>query len=103
MDRFEGRCWLDWWANSWTNLAGDEVMVVITATDAGWDAHGRLSSPSEHAHEGLTLLCEFDPVFTLRFDDQTSIPVTVRLLEDPGHFVMTDSPQMPRLSDRRAE
>ncbi|MEV6299082.1 hypothetical protein AB0M02_06725 [Actinoplanes sp. NPDC051861] len=90
MDRFEGRCWLDWWANSSTNLAGDEVTVVITTTDTGWDAHGRLVSASEQAHEGMTILCEIDPVFTLRFDDRTSMPVTVHLLEEAGHFVMTE-------------
>ena len=88
--QFEGRCRLDWWANSSTNLAGDEVTVVITATATGWDARGRLADASEAAHEGLMVLCEIDPVFTLRFDDQTSIAVTVHPLEEPGHFVLTE-------------
>ncbi len=30
MDHFEGTARLDWWANSMTNLGGDEVQVTVT-------------------------------------------------------------------------
>jgi hypothetical protein len=42
MDRFEGRCWLDWQANSSTIIGGFEVSVVITPAGSGWDARGEL-------------------------------------------------------------
>lgn len=29
MDRYEGHCWLDWWANPATLLASVEVAAVI--------------------------------------------------------------------------
>ena len=79
MDRFEGRCWLDWWANSSTNLGGIEVSVAITPTVQGWTAHGELISDptSEDVREGFAFLCDLDPVFTLRFRDGSTIQVTV--------------------------
>ena len=42
VDRFEGRAWLEWWANSSTCLARVEVAVVIDAIHGGWDASGRV-------------------------------------------------------------
>jgi hypothetical protein len=38
VDRFESRCWLDWWANSSTLLGSFEVEAVITAIEAAWTA-----------------------------------------------------------------
>ncbi len=75
VDRFEGRCWLDWWANSTTNLAGCEVSLVITPTETGWDARGRLGSDEDQ--EAFAFLCELDPVFTLRFSDGSTVDVVV--------------------------
>jgi hypothetical protein len=48
MDRFEGRCWLGWRANPSADFGGIEVSVVITPTEAGWDAHGQplVASPA---------------------------------------------------------
>ena len=47
MDRFEDRCWLDWWANSLPLLLDSvEVVVVITAATGGWEANGHLVSDS---------------------------------------------------------
>jgi hypothetical protein len=87
MDSFEGRCWLDWWANSSTNLAGAQVSVMITPTETGWDAHGRLTRDDEL--EPLAFLCDMDPVFTLRFQDGSTVPVTLTLT--CGHqFTLTE-------------
>ncbi|GGS07705.1 hypothetical protein GCM10010169_60720 [Micromonospora fulviviridis] len=75
MDRFEGCCWLDWWANSSTLLGSVEVAVVIAATDAGWRARGRLVSDEDQ--ETFAFLNDLDPVFLLRFEDGSSVAVTV--------------------------
>lgn len=87
MDRFEGRCWLDWWANRSINFGGIEVSVVITPTETGWDAHGRLVN--DHDREGLAFLCELDPVFTLRFHDGSTVEVTLTPADD-FQFTLTE-------------
>jgi len=87
MDRFEGRCWLDWWANSSTNFGGIEVSVVIMPNETGWDAHGQLIHDGER--EPLAFLCDMDPVFTLRFQDGSTFQVTLTLID--GHrFTLTE-------------
>lgn len=91
MDRFEGRCWLDWWANSSTNFGGVEVSVVITSTETGWDAHGQLinEATSDDERDGFALLCDMDPVFTLRFEDGSTIDVIVTPTDD-NRFTLTE-------------
>ncbi|HEU5471879.1 MAG TPA: hypothetical protein VFV67_14605 [Actinophytocola sp.] len=87
MDRFTGRCWLDWWANSGTLLDSIEVAVVIKAVDAGWDASGHLVDDSTRA--AFQFLCDLDPVFDLRFADGSTVLVTVT--PSPGHsFTLTE-------------
>jgi hypothetical protein len=90
MDRFEGRCWLDWWANSSTLLGSAEVHAVITASDAGWHAHGHLISDEEEQRDGFAFLCDLDPVFTLRFPDEATIAVVVHLADDHRRFTLTE-------------
>jgi hypothetical protein len=87
MSRFEGRCWLDWWANSSTLLGSAEIAVVITATGDEWDARGHLLSDDS---EGFAFLCDLDPVFMLRFEDGSTIPATVHTLDEEGRFVLTE-------------
>jgi hypothetical protein len=90
MDRFEGRCWLDWWANPSTLLGSAEVAVVIAYSDHGWDAHGRLISDDEEERGGFVFLCDLDPVFTLRFDDGSTVAVMVHLDDEQGRFTLTE-------------
>jgi hypothetical protein len=90
MDRFEGRCWLDWWANSSTLLGSAEVHVVITAGDAGWDAYGHLITGQDEERDGFAFLCDLDPVFTLRFADESAIAVTVHPADDRHRFTLTE-------------
>jgi hypothetical protein len=87
MDRFEGRCWLDWWVNRSTNFGDIEVSVVITASQAGWDAHGQLTRNDEC--EGFAFLCALDPVFTLRFQDDSTVQVAVTPIDD-RRFTLTE-------------
>jgi hypothetical protein len=90
VNRFEGTCHLDWWANSSTNLGGDEVSVTVSTDTAGWSAHGRLLDADDQALEGFAFLCDLDPVFTLRFPDNGTISVTVHPAPEPGHFTLTE-------------
>ncbi|WP_432991808.1 hypothetical protein [Dactylosporangium sp. CA-233914] len=90
MDRFEGRCWLDWWANSSTLLGSAEIALVITATAGGWDARGHLTGGSDEERECFAFLCELDPVVMLRFEDHSTIPATVHVLADDGRFVLAE-------------
>jgi hypothetical protein len=86
MDRFEGRCHLDWWANPSTCLASVEITLAVAVTDAGWTADGRLASDNED----FALLLDMDPVFTLRFDDESTIEVTVHPGLDGDRFTLTE-------------
>ncbi|PYC75296.1 hypothetical protein C7C45_03300 [Micromonospora arborensis] len=90
MERFEGRCWLDWWANSSINFGGIKISVVITPTETGWDAHGQLISDlSDDDREGFIFLCDMSPVFTLRFQDGSTVEVTVTPTDD-DRFTLTE-------------
>jgi hypothetical protein len=84
MDRFEGRCWLDWWANSSTLLGSVEIAVVVTASGSGWAGQGKLVSEDDDDREGFVFLCELDPVFTMRFDGEGTVPVAVHDLREDG-------------------
>ncbi|HEV7707180.1 MAG TPA: hypothetical protein VGP16_03210 [Asanoa sp.] len=86
MDRFESRCWLDWWANSSTLPGCFEVEVVLTAIEAAWTAHGRLLSENED----FEFLCDLDPIFTLRFEDECTVAVTVHPTDGDNGFTLTE-------------
>ncbi|MEU8214969.1 hypothetical protein AB0C47_04275 [Micromonospora taraxaci] len=102
MDRFEGRCWLDWWANSSTLLGSVEVAVVIAAATAGGEADGRLLSDSEEDREAFAFLCDLDPVFTLRFEDGSTVTVTVHPTDGHRRFSLTEyNGPAQRLVDNR--
>lgn len=95
MDRFEGRCWLDWQANSSTVIGGFEASVVITPTESGWDAHGHLLAGDDE-HVFFTFLRDMDPVFTLRFEDGSTFQVTLTETGD-RQFTLTEyaGPALP--------
>lgn len=90
MDRYEGRCWLDWWANSSTLLGSVEVAVVIAAVASGWEADGRLVSESDEDCEAFSFLCELDAVFALRFEDGSVVAVTVHPTAGHRRFSITE-------------
>ncbi|RKN35730.1 hypothetical protein [Micromonospora musae] len=90
MDRFEGRCWLDWWANSSTLLGSIEVSVVIATAGAGWDARGRLVSKDDEDRDGFAFLCDLDPVFMLRSEDGSTVDVTVHPTDEYRRFALTE-------------
>lgn len=91
MDRFEGRCWLDWWANPITLLGSVEVDVVITAADDGtWEASGNAVLEDDENRSGFALLCDLAPAFKLRFADRSTIDVIVRPTHKDRSFVLTE-------------
>lgn len=77
VNHFETCCHLDWWANPVTCLASVAVSLVVTTTELGWAAEGYLLGADDEEREGFALLCELDPVFTLRFGDDSEFAVTV--------------------------
>ncbi|MEU5726652.1 hypothetical protein [Micromonospora sp. NPDC047738] len=90
MDRFEGRCWLDWWTNSSTLLGSVEVAVVIAAAGAGWEAYGRPVSDSDEDRDAFAFLCDLDPAFALRFEDESTIAVTVHPTDGHRRFSLSE-------------
>lgn len=90
MDRFEGRCWLDWWANTTTLMETFDVAVTITENGAGWDAQGDLISRDDAVREGFAFLCDLDPVFELRFEDGSTVGVNVEPTGAPTRFALTE-------------
>ncbi len=90
MDGVEIRCHLDWSANSVTLLASVEIAVVIATADTGWAAAGRLVSDDEEEHDGFIFLSDTDSVFILRFDDESTIAVTVHPPDGNRRFALTE-------------
>jgi hypothetical protein len=50
---------------------------TLAATDAGWHPHGSLTSDTDADREGFAFLCDLDPVFALRFEDESAVAVIV--------------------------
>lgn len=90
MERFDGRCRLEWWANRSTLLGSVDVAVVISADGGGWEAHGSLVDDRGPDREAFALLCDLDPVFTLRFDDASTVVVVVHPADEQGRFTLTE-------------
>ncbi|MBX6752062.1 MAG: hypothetical protein IRY85_20780, partial [Micromonosporaceae bacterium] len=55
-----------------------------------WHAEGRLVTDDRGEQEGFAFLCALDPVFSLRFDDGSTITVNVQLLDNPSQFELTE-------------
>lgn len=87
MDGLECRCWLDWWANPITVLASAETQITITRSGNAWSARGQLTNDEDR--EGFDFLCNLDPVFSLRFQDGSTITVSVHPL-DNDQFDLTE-------------
>ncbi len=78
MDSWEGTATLAWWANESTCLGtfGARVSVRVTGTD--WASDVVLDPPlSEDDREVFGFLMDLDPVFTLRFDERSTLLVNV--------------------------
>ncbi|WP_127501607.1 hypothetical protein [Actinoplanes solisilvae] len=79
---------LDWWANRSTLLASVEVSLEISTDGADWTARGDLTTDDDR--EGFAFLCELDPVFSLRFDDESTVTVVVHPSTGSAPFTLTE-------------
>jgi hypothetical protein len=65
--------------------------VVVAAAGSDWTAQGRLIIEDDDDRDGFVFLCELDPVFTLRFDDGSTVLVTVHDMQERGRrFRLTE-------------
>lgn len=76
---------LEWWANPSTCLSHIPVRLEAAADDDAWDA---VVSPEldGDAGENLRFLIDADPVFTLRFEDDSVTEVVVEHRGDLPHL-----------------
>ncbi|WP_042440621.1 hypothetical protein [Streptacidiphilus albus] len=78
MEFYESVAHLEWWANRSTCLGRFELSVRITAEPGGWRAVGVATAPwSDEDREGFAFLMALEPLFTLRFPDDSTVLVTV--------------------------
>jgi hypothetical protein len=71
-------------------LGSAEATVTITSAADGWHANGRLLTDDSEEREGFAFFCALDPVWSLRFEDGSTITVNVQLLDDPSEFQLTE-------------
>lgn len=93
MDSYAGPASLEWWANRSTCLAGLGVRVEVRVTGDDWTCDAvpePALSPEER--ERFDFLMAFDPRFTLRFDAENDLVVTVVAAGDNGRLALTDDP-----------
>ncbi|WP_225844896.1 hypothetical protein [Streptomyces sp. HPF1205] len=90
MDSYEGTATLEWWANQSTCLArfGVRVAVGVTGNDWTCDATFEPSLTGED-QEGFDFLMALDPLFTLRFDEESMLHVNVVAAADDGRLTLT--------------
>jgi hypothetical protein len=90
MDSYEGTATLEWWANRSTCLARLGVRVAVRVTGNDWTCDAILEPPlSGEDWEGFDFLMALDPVFTLRFDEESSLHVNVAATGGDGRLTLT--------------
>lgn len=89
MDSYDGAARLDWWANRSTCLGSYGVRVAVRVSGdvrtCEATVEPRLSAEDQ---EGFDFLMELDPLFTLRFDDESTVLVEV-VATGGGRLVLT--------------
>jgi hypothetical protein len=90
MDSYEGSATLEWWANRSTCLARFGVRVAIHVTGDDWTCEAILEPPlSAEDRESFDFLMKLDPVFTLGFDEESTLLVNVVPAGDHGRLILT--------------
>jgi hypothetical protein len=90
MDSCEGTAMLEWRANRSTCLGRLGVQVTVRVTGNDWTCYAILDPPlSTEDQEGFDFLMEVDPLFTLRFDEGTTIQTRVVAAGDDGRLILT--------------
>ncbi|MET9604139.1 hypothetical protein ABZZ17_03625 [Streptomyces sp. NPDC006512] len=94
MDVWEGTAVLEWWANRSTCLGAFGLRIRVSASDALWACDAVLDPPlSEDDQEVFDFLMDLDPVFTLRFDEASSLTVHVVAGEDAALALTAYEPE----------
>lgn len=89
MDSYEGTATLEWWANRSTCLGRFGVRVEVGVTGSGWTCGAALEpSLTGEDRESFDFLMALDPLFTLRFDEETVLHVNVAVTEDGGGLTL---------------
>ncbi|WP_225648850.1 hypothetical protein [Streptomyces solaniscabiei] len=90
MDNYEGLATLEWWANPSTCLGEWGVQVTVRVTGGGWSCDAVLEPPlSAEDREGFDFLMAVDPLFTLRFEEGSTMHVNVIAAGDDGRLTLT--------------
>jgi hypothetical protein len=85
MDSYEGPATLEWWANRSTCLGSVAVNLTVAVIGTAWTCEASFSnSLTEDEQEGFDFLMALDPVFTLRFEDDSTLVVDVAENESGG-------------------
>jgi hypothetical protein len=91
MESYESSAVLEWWANRSICLGSFGIQITVTAESVGWRAQAWATSPfSAEDREGFDFLMALDPVFTLRFDDDSTVLVHVTEQDQYGHLVISE-------------
>ncbi|MDI9834406.1 hypothetical protein [Streptomyces sp. KAU_LT] len=90
MDSYEGTATLEWWANRSKCLARLGVRVAVRVTGNNWTCDAILEpSLTAEDRESFDLLMALDPLFTLRFDEEGMLHVSVAATGDDGRLTLT--------------
>ncbi|MFD3458069.1 hypothetical protein ACFWVC_38630 [Streptomyces sp. NPDC058691] len=90
MDSYEGTATLEWWANRSTCLARLGVRVAARVTGNDWTCDAILEpSLTAEDRESFNSLMALDPLFTLRFDEESMLHVSVAATGDDGRLTLT--------------
>jgi hypothetical protein len=90
MDGYEGPAMLEWWANRSTCLGALGVRVTVRVTGNDWTCDAVFDPPlSAEDREGFDFLMELDPLFTLRFDEGSTLLVDVVAAGDERRLALT--------------
>lgn len=93
MDSYEGTATLEWWANRSTCLGSVGVRVAVRAVGDDWTCEAILEPPLlEEDRESFDFLMKLDPLFVLRFDEESMLLVNVVAAEDDGRLVLSAYP-----------
>ncbi|GAA3834422.1 hypothetical protein GCM10022403_079060 [Streptomyces coacervatus] len=89
MDSYEGTATLEWWANGSTCLSRVGVRVAVLVTGNGWTCEALVEPPlSAEDRESFDFLMKLDLLFTLRFDEESTLLVNVAAADD-GRLILT--------------
>lgn len=82
MDGYEGPATLEWWANRSTCLGDFAVHITVRAAGDEWTCEASFNEPpAEDVREAFGFLMALDPVFTLRFAEDSALLVDVTAKE----------------------